>query len=458
MSVWYLELDDEITDAVARLRAAKDERVVLVVPPGSRIGTGRINFRLLAREAETRGLRIALVSGDAQVRALAASAGMAVFATVSESESAEANGTLPAGVSAAAATEGDASQLNAQTSSTAPGPYPGSGGATALPDPRWVTGSAERTTAARRPRRVSRRVGMAIGGALLVTTVAGGGLYAAYVTIPRATITLIQQAHPVGPVELTLQVQDGEASDPVTGVVGGQRLTVPASVDGVVTATGKGTVIPNRARGTVTFTNHGPNPIPVADQTVVSTPGGVTFETQGVIRVPAGGSMDVEVRASTPGEVGNVPAGAITQMPVQLMNNMNGGIVTNKDATTGGESLPQPVILQADYDKALADLDTPPAGGAGERGRAPAGHAGRWRRVPGHRATWDGHHVAARRAGGRAAGRVPDHHGVDDRLGAHVIHERDHGRGDADARGRAARHGVRARQHPGRHWRPHHRR
>ena len=86
MSVWYLELDDEITDAVARLRAAKDERVILVVPPGSRIGTGRINFRLLAREAETRGLTIALVSGDAQVRALASSAGLAVFATVSESE------------------------------------------------------------------------------------------------------------------------------------------------------------------------------------------------------------------------------------------------------------------------------------------------------------------------------------------------------------------------------------
>ena len=58
MSVWYLELDDEITDAVARLRAAKDDRVVFVVPPGSRIGTGRINLRLLAREAETRDVRI----------------------------------------------------------------------------------------------------------------------------------------------------------------------------------------------------------------------------------------------------------------------------------------------------------------------------------------------------------------------------------------------------------------
>ena len=78
MSVWYLDLDDEITDAVARLRAAKDDKVVLVLPPGSRIGTGRINFRLLAREAETRGLTVAIVSSDAQVRALASTAGLDV--------------------------------------------------------------------------------------------------------------------------------------------------------------------------------------------------------------------------------------------------------------------------------------------------------------------------------------------------------------------------------------------
>ena len=51
-------------------RALLDDKVVLVLPPGSRIGTGRINFRLLAREAETRGLSVALVSADAQVRAL----------------------------------------------------------------------------------------------------------------------------------------------------------------------------------------------------------------------------------------------------------------------------------------------------------------------------------------------------------------------------------------------------
>src|SRR5688572_16948751 len=88
MSVWYLESDDEITDAVARLRATEDERVVLVVPPGSRIATGRINFRLLAREATARKLAFAVVSPDEQVRALAIAGGVVARSTVAEAEGA----------------------------------------------------------------------------------------------------------------------------------------------------------------------------------------------------------------------------------------------------------------------------------------------------------------------------------------------------------------------------------
>ena len=68
MTTWYLDNEDEITDAVARLRQADSETVIFVVPPGSRIATGRINFKLLAREAESRDLRMAVASPDEQVR------------------------------------------------------------------------------------------------------------------------------------------------------------------------------------------------------------------------------------------------------------------------------------------------------------------------------------------------------------------------------------------------------
>jgi hypothetical protein len=96
MAVWYLDNDDEITDAVARLRNADDEQVVFVVPPGSRIATGRINFKLLAREAESRSKRLAIASPDEQVRALASSAGVLVAVSPDLAEAAlERGDTAP---------------------------------------------------------------------------------------------------------------------------------------------------------------------------------------------------------------------------------------------------------------------------------------------------------------------------------------------------------------------------
>ena len=76
-TIVYLDADDEITSAAARIRAADDARVALVLPFGSRVATSRINFRLLAREALVTGRRLDIVAPDASARALAASAGLA---------------------------------------------------------------------------------------------------------------------------------------------------------------------------------------------------------------------------------------------------------------------------------------------------------------------------------------------------------------------------------------------
>ncbi len=83
----YLEVDDEITSAASRIRDAQAPRIAVVLPYGSRVATSRINFRLLSRDALTHDKRLSIVSGDAATRALAASAGLPVFASVSEYES-----------------------------------------------------------------------------------------------------------------------------------------------------------------------------------------------------------------------------------------------------------------------------------------------------------------------------------------------------------------------------------
>ena len=84
----YLEVDDEITSAAARIRGSDAPRIAVVLPYGSRVATSRINFRLLARDALTHDKRLSIVTGDPATRALAASAGLPVFASVAEYESA----------------------------------------------------------------------------------------------------------------------------------------------------------------------------------------------------------------------------------------------------------------------------------------------------------------------------------------------------------------------------------
>src|SRR5436190_10913590 len=85
--VIYLDVDDEITSAAARIRDAQAPRIAVVLPYGSRVATSRINFRLLSRDVLTHDKRLSIVSGDAATRALAASAGLPVFSSVSEYES-----------------------------------------------------------------------------------------------------------------------------------------------------------------------------------------------------------------------------------------------------------------------------------------------------------------------------------------------------------------------------------
>ena len=262
------------------------------------------------------------MSGDAQVRALAASAGLAVFATVSASEAAPTASLIPVDAPAlgtAVTADGPAPAVVSPTTSTAPGPGSSVAGASAVtvPDRRSRYDDGAHAGARGRSRGLSHRTKVMGGSLAIVALVGGGALYGAYVTIPRASITLTQTAHPLPPETLDLRIVPDQPTDISTGVIHGQWLPVPVTVQGTVTATGSGEPLTERARGTVTFTNHSVNPIPIRDQTVVQTPDGVRFLTQGGIVVPQSGSMDVEVWAEQTGGGGNVDAGTITIMSGQ---------------------------------------------------------------------------------------------------------------------------------------------
>ena len=120
MGVIFLDQDDEITTAITRLRASEDIKVALVLPAGSRLGTSRINFRLLAREAQELPRQASIVTTEAGVRAIAVSAGLPAYASVAEYEAAaeEAAGAAAAAGAGAVATAPSTSAVPATPADT----------------------------------------------------------------------------------------------------------------------------------------------------------------------------------------------------------------------------------------------------------------------------------------------------------------------------------------------------
>ncbi len=384
MAVYYLDIDDEITSAAARIRATDDLAVVLVLPAGSRIATSRINFRLLAREAHQRNRRLAIVTPEASARALAATAGLPVFASMREYEATLSEAAVAVDAAAAPApAEGviapapdrAAAPVGSQTRAAASGRDVGRGPvargsvpqqATDFTRPGPSTGlgpAADRATPAR-PRRRQRAALLA--GLLIVVFLAVAGGTAAYLLLPSASIVLTVRSAPVGPLAFSVTADPAAAvADPAGGVVPATLLQIPLSASGTFPATGK-RVDQAPATGSVRWRNCDPTRAYTIPQgTLVRTQSGVGFATDEALFLPVAilnvptitcESRAVTVTAATPGPAGNVAAGTITVIP-GAYNSVVISVV-NPAPTSGGIKNEYPKVTQKDISAALATLGT----------------------------------------------------------------------------------------------------
>ena len=392
-SIVYLDVDDEITSAAARIRAIEAPRIALVLPAGSRLATSRINFRLLAREAVGHARELAIVAPEAGARSLAASAGLPVFATVSEFEAAVARGAIgaigagAAGVAGTAATvtqlplDRDGGRGTSIRSRPNPrDPWPGGSGAddatrefdggtiVTLPRPReeldgWPADSDAEPEPPRRGR--GRRWLAVLVAVLLVFAVASG--VGGYVLLPTAFVTVRAVPEQVGPLSLEI------TADPLAANVDPEKLVVPAEIvtfdleaSDTFPATGV-EVIDTAATGTLRWSNCDPTrAYEIREGTRARTSSGVEFATTEQLFLPVAGlsggnpptltcqSRDVPARAVEKGPAGNVPAGTVTRVP----SNMNAVVlrVSNPDATTGGEHTEKPLVTVEDVGAAQRAL------------------------------------------------------------------------------------------------------
>ena len=358
MAIYYIDIDDEITSAAARIRDSSDSRIGLVIQGGSRLATSRINFKLLAREARRHGRRLSIIAADASVRSLAQTADLPVFASVAEYQKSEPQPTASFG-STPAAGMGPVWDAFGELASTVDTP----GGRAGQAGPRRAIGPGQPAPrpAARFSPRAYRWLAIGIVAALVI-----GGL-GAIVLLPSATVVLTVRGETVGPLDFTVKV------DPTVSTTNDTALTVPgvarefaAQANGTFAATGQN-VVDTAATGTVTFIscNTG-GPVPVPSGTQIETAGKVAFATTAAVTVPKAtlvgltckpSTADVAVTAVKKGPSGNVAAGAIVNVPPSLAAALVvQDQVTNKKATSGGTHTVTPFVQQADLDAAEASL------------------------------------------------------------------------------------------------------
>ncbi len=381
----YLDIDDEITSAAARVRSNDARRVALVLPFGSRVATSRINFRLLSRDALINEKQLAVVAADPATRALAASAGLPVFSSVGEYESsfagleaepeeqegstgvvavaAPSRGARPAPTIVPTASPVDAAALRGET---VPIRVPRPRSAMTDRSPAPAGPPAPPTSPSAGPgRRGGSRLPLVVALAVLALVVLVGGV-GAYVLLPSATILVTPRPEALPPLTLTVKA-DPSATAPDAGTLVVPAIQVPLKVTVTDTfqATGK-RVEEATATGQVRFSNLDflrTNTVPGGS--IVSTNACVRFRTNSTITVPKAdlvgltvfpGRASVGVTAVDPGVAANVEPNTIVIVPKgedpQALK------VVNPDATSGGKHDEFPKVAQADVDAALKKLST----------------------------------------------------------------------------------------------------
>ena len=324
----YLDVDDEITSAANRIRNVTEMRVALVLPAGSRLATSRINFRLLAREAQAHAHDLYIVAPEAATRSLAASAGLR-----STRRSANSRTRWPTPTRSARAAGRAARQLVPVRSrcrwtwraprDRKPPPHRGDMarplGERSLPtedEPAYPVGDRGRppergrtslggrsagadlpVVSGARRRAGPRRGWLAIAAALVVVLIAG--VFAAAQFLPAATIVVTPR---VEPISLTFDVTADPtvtSPDAAAGIVPATQPEIPLEATDDFSATGR-KVTETKATGTVTFSNYDfvrEHTIPAGS--IVATQSNRQFVTKRTVILPPASRQGPIVTPST---------------------------------------------------------------------------------------------------------------------------------------------------------------
>ncbi|HEY4691546.1 MAG TPA: baseplate J/gp47 family protein [Anaerolineae bacterium] len=310
-----------------RLEFAESQRVLLVVPPFGDVLKRRVDLQRIQRFAQEKGLEIALVTRDLDLRALAAELHVPTFFSVEA---------------------GQRRQRWHKLDDDGYGPY-------RPPDRSEAYHAAqERDARIALSGDETRRqiwIGVKFG---LIGIVVVAILFSAIAIVPSAEVYLVPQSERVV-ANVTI------VADPDLQLADLEAARVPAryvlaEVKGTVTVptTGKRAIPTTRASGVVFFVNQLNIPFRVPKGTVARTSAGaqaIRFVVTSDVDVPAGigAQAQAPIEAVEVGVTGNVPANFINELEGVAALSLR---VSNPDSTKGGGDNEVTAVDPADLDTA----------------------------------------------------------------------------------------------------------
>lgn len=358
--VIYIDTEDDITAIIGKVKASK-EHIVALVPP-KRIGAiqSAVNLKLVHRAAEAADKRLVIISNNAALTALSASAGIPVAKNLqSKPELAEIpaldiddgndvidGDTLPgapasgAAVAAVAtAPEADVSPSSAAVGSKTKNPKAGALGAAAL--------AAKDKVKIPDFDKFRKKLFLIIGGAVLLVVFLIWAIFFA----PSAKIIVTAKTSEAA---LNTQVKVGDAlsTDLKAGTIKTVTKTSQKSVSKQFSSTGKKDV-GTKATGTVSFSA---NLIDNLDTTIpagttLTSSGGSTYTTDSSVTFTRENrrGVTVGITATANGASYNGANGQMSGVPA-------GVSATVVNATSGGTDKTINVVQQSDVDQAMNGL------------------------------------------------------------------------------------------------------
>lgn len=359
--VIYIDVEDDITAIIGKVKASKEKIVALVPPKRVGILQSAVNLRLLNRAAKQGDKHLALVTSNHALMSIAASAGIPVAKNLqSKPELAEIpaisvdddndiidGNSLPVGVHAAIAGSSqtkDEAEGAAMASALAEAPKEGA----AVAKPKVKSGPKVPNF-----NKFRKRLVIIIAGVVLLIAF----LIWAFFFAPRATVVISAKTSPSA-INIPVTIDRSLSTSADKNIIKAAMKEKSVDKTTELTATGKKDA-GKKAGGTVRFSNSRGQSIQVPAGTVLKT-NDLGFATDGAATIPAAtvcpdrpaicpGTVDVGVTAAENGSKYNAATGSLSGAP-------GGASASFAGPTSGGVTKMVTILTAADVQKAKTQI------------------------------------------------------------------------------------------------------